>query len=176
MSHFSVLALGFVDEEELKKAMAPYNESTYNPNSKWDYWNTEDTLTIKDLKDQREKRLSAFDRKPYDLMWDIIVEGIDHPEIKTPERFQLLYGAPDKESLLELYGDRETFIDEKKNIFAVSYCVITPEGWFEPGEVGWWGMSSASNKDEYEWEKNYYSKFIESRDDDEIVYLIDCHI
>lgn len=150
--------------------------STYNPNSKWDYWNIQNTLSISDLKTAREKQLAEFERKPYDIMWDIIVEDTDHPELKGIERFQLLYGAPDKENMLALYGDRETFVEHYRNSYSASYCVITPYGWHEPGTVGWWGTSSASPEDEYNWENKYYSRFIEPMDDDETVYLIDCHI
>ena len=261
MSHYSLLAIGFNDEDELEKAMAPYDESlevapyisktkeqiladgiesykerceiiaaykkdpvkavekygkraksiyedrrkrgypnfkepekyyewyvegetidengnllsTYNPNSKWDYYTVHETMTIGDLKKEREEQLTNFDASRFEMIWNIIVNG-EKPSVTGIEIFSLLYGQPNKEEMLRIYGTKENYISHYKNNYYASYSVLTPQGWFEPGKVGWWGTSSATFDEEKEFRETYYAKFIEPYDDNAPVYRIDCHI
>lgn len=261
MSHYSVLAIGFKDEETLENALAPYDEglevapyisktkeqiladgiesykerceiikayeenpfkaaekygdraakiyedrhkrqypnfkdpekyyewyvedetvdengnllTTYNPNSKWDYYSVEETITIGDLKKEREEYLAYFNPSRYEMVWEIIVNGAK-PSVTGIEMFALLYGQPNKEEMLRIYGTKENYINHYKNNYYASYSVITPQGWFEPGKVGWFGMSSATFDEEKTFRETYYAKFIEPYDDDTPVYRIDCHI
>ena len=104
-----------------------------------------------------------------------MVNGIK-PEKMDPDHFMLLWGVPSKEEMLKLYKSKEEYISFHRDTFCPSYSVLLPEGWFEPGTVGSFGLSTASAEEEYEFRKNYYKEFIEPFHDDTNVFVIDCHI
>ena len=58
-----------------------------------------------------------------------------------------------------------------------TYAVVTPDGeWHEPGEMGWWGISFATDEEEANW-YNEYSKFIDmANKNNYLVTIVDCHI
>ena len=150
--------------------------STYNPNSKWDYYSVEEVTTIKAIKELYQRYREEFDKQQaprYSRMWDVIVEG-QKPE---PDMFFMLWGAPNREYLLSTHKTKEAFLEFKKNSYAPSYAVLTTtSGWYAPGNVGWFATSSAGPQDEESFAANYYKMFVEPYDDDTPVYLIDCHI
>lgn len=57
-----------------------------------------------------------------------------------------------------------------------TYAIVTPDGkWIAPGEVGWFGMSTATDNEEEQWFKNY-SKLLASFDPSLYITIVDCHI
>ena len=56
------------------------------------------------------------------------------------------------------------------------YEVVMPDGeWYEPGQMGWWGVSGASPKSQGEWDENYH-KILEEADPNWTITIVDCHI
>ena len=52
------------------------------------------------------------------------------------------------------YGSKEKYI-EVSTAFS-TYAVLTPDGeWHEPGEMGWWGISHASDEEEKKYKMWY---------------------
>ena len=150
--------------------------TTYNPNSRWDYYTVEETMTIGDLKKEREKYLANIDSSKYEMIWEIIVNEVKPSGVTGINLFSLLYGQPNKEELLRIYGTKENYINHYKNNNCASYSVLTPQGWMEPGKVGWFGMSSATFDEEKTFRETYYAKFIEPYENNTTVFRIDCHI
>lgn len=63
------------------------------------------------------------------------------------------------------------------NTMFSTYAVLTPDGeWYEPGKMGWWGISNARPEEETEFEKNYEEKFIKTANPEWKLTIIDCHI
>lgn len=149
--------------------------SNDNPNSKWDYYSVERETTIGELKKEFENARRNFDPSRYEYIWDTVVNGTK-PEKMDLNHFMLLWNVPSKEKMLELYKTKEEYISFQRNMFCPSYSVLLPEGWFEPGTVVSFGMSTASADEEHIFRKDYYKNFIEPFSDDTIVYVIDCHI
>lgn len=56
----------------------------------------------------------------------------------------------------------------------VPYAIVNKDGWFEKGEMGWWGMSNDKYTDA-EWSAEF-SKLFDELPDDTLINLIDCHI
>jgi len=57
-----------------------------------------------------------------------------------------------------------------------TYAVLTPDGeWHEPGQMGWWGMSHASQEDEKLWDEAY-ENFLKEADPNWTITIVDCHI
>ncbi len=42
--------------------------------------------------------------------------------------------------------------------------------------MGWWGMSSESADEMYDWDIHFEERFIETADPDWYIVLVDCHI
>ena len=57
----------------------------------------------------------------------------------------------------------------------ITYAIVDEEEWYAPGEVGWFGGSSETDKEYLEWENKYIEK-IKEYDDDMFLIFIDCHI
>ena len=182
---------GLSDEECYAKMAADYEDdmkdsdgnlySTYNPQSKWDWWteggrwggllrrksdgeecDSEEIGNLDFAMDDAEfKRAARF--------WDVVVEGApqkDGEEIRsiwTPEYYKSHYGT--KEKYAKAMASFNT------------YAVLTPDGvWHAPGEMGWWGCSSESGDEMQDWNEHYMERFIESADPNDILTIVDCHI
>ena len=67
-----------------------------------------------------------------------------------------------------------------KNIDFTDFCtraVLLPDGqWHEPGEMGWWGMSSETKEEHDDWVSTYNSRFIETANPEWTITIVDCHI
>ena len=154
--------------------------STYNPNSKWDWysiggrWNG--MLKLKDGSRSNSAPVSELDLAPDEdeykgalRFWEVAVEG---EKKKEGENIFTLYRP---EYYLKKYGNKEAFAKSAASFS--TYAVLLPDGeWCEPGQMGWWGMSSASPEDEGAWSRDYEKNFIEKADPDWTITLVDCHI
>ena len=153
--------------------------STYNPDSKWDWWSVGgrwsgmlrlngepvDTGRVGDLE-------FPFDKEAYEYalrFWNVV---IDHNPARPGEEYHTLYK---EEYYREFYGDRETYARQMAEFS--TYAVVTPDGeWHAPGNMGWWGCSSESGEESRDWYDNYKERFLDSADKDLTMTVVDCHI
>ena len=81
-------------------------------------------------------------------------------------------------SILETENDvlsREEYVDQYK-VFS-SYAVIDHSGeWYEPGEMGWFGCSSANNDEVREFKRSVFETWIKPLPDNTLLSVYDCHI
>ena len=154
--------------------------STYNPKSKWDWWEVGGRWTGilkmggKPVSSGRfgDLTLSHDDKEAYAYhlrFWDVVV---DHQPAKPGEDFTSFY----RESYYrEYYGDRETYARYQTQFS--TYAVVTPDGvWHGKGEMGWWGCSSESADQAKDWEEHYKERFLDTADPDWVLTIVDCHI
>ena len=149
--------------------------STYNPDSKWDWyvvggrWSGE--LRKKDgtpVDEGYAKDLDfSSDKEEYDehiKWWKENVEG---------DGKDLFYK---KEYYIDRYKNAETFATICSSPHA--RAVVTPDGeWHEPGVMGWFGFSSESNEDGLKWDLEFHKTFIEPAiENNWYVTVVDCHI
>lgn len=122
------------------------------------------------------------DVKTWGDFWDEFVLGKLPPEIaaldKKGQNTYLsdkygftLYGP---EYYRDFYKTKEEYI-RRQGVWT-TYAVVDNKGWYEPGKMGWFGMSDTTAESEAEWDNNYRSRFIDTLDPDDEVYIIDCHI
>jgi hypothetical protein len=155
--------------------------STYNPNSKWDWYEVggrfSGMLKRKDGGDCDAAIVSDIDFSDDEAVyyrslrfWDEVVEK--RKETHVGDEFFSFYKP---EYYLEFYGDRETYA---KSMAAWSTrAVVTPDGeWHEPGRMGWWGMSSDTPDSSKDWYAKFRERFIDSADPNWILTIVDCHI
>lgn len=155
--------------------------STYNPKSKWDWYEIggrfSDMIKLKNGEYVGEAKVKDIDFSP-DLktyndairFWEIAVE--DAPLMNGEEKPFIYYK---KEYYLERYKNKENYA--KRCTEWGTYAVVTPDGvWHEPGQMGWWGISTASPEDEAGWDEHFYERFIETADPEWTLTIVDCHI
>ena len=143
--------------------------STYNPDSKWDWycvggrWAGEiipnDEAKVKDIdfSPDKEKHEEAI------KFWKENVVGDGNS------------GFFKKEYYIERFQTAEKYA-EYCACFS-TYAVVTPDGeWHAPGEMGWFGISSESDEDYRDWYDHYKERFIDSADPEWVLTIVDCHI
>lgn len=173
--------------------------STYNPKSKWDWYqiggrfNGMLTLINSDLKpnygyatddfssNENNGVNSAFVRH---VKWytpltekekqDIIKWWNINVENQPGEKDEYFFYKP--EWFKQRYKNVETYIKIQETLTFRS--VVTPDGeWYEPGKMGWWGCSLSSPEDDLEWDLHFKERFIDPIDDfDLVATVVDCHI
>lgn len=148
--------------------------STYNPNSRWDYYTVQEETTVGEILEG-----SSVNEELCRATYKALADGdvTDYERITGYPAVAGLFGRPTGEEFKKLYGNsEEEYLAYCKAHSFMTYCVLTPSGWEEPGKVGWFGMSSASREAEKEWQDNYADRFLKPYNPDETVYIIDCHI
>lgn len=157
--------------------------STYNPNSKWDWWVIGGRFSCEHLRDKNTKEYTDeiwardLDAQPdpeeYETRakwWNDWVEDGD-PTLKEQVTFDY---SP--EWYKETYGDKETYA--LINSLPIFRAVVTPDGvWHEKGTVGWFGMSYETPEESLDWDVNFMERFITPAiKNDCFLTVVDCHI
>lgn len=172
--------------------------STYNPNSKWDWYSIGGRFPGKlKAKDGKHGEGSAFNSNPrvngeFDSArvrdidfsmdmekynkairyWEVVVEKQPLREDENPDDFHNWYRDGYYE---EYYRDKETYA--KICASYNTYAVVTPDGkWYEKGQMGWWGMSSETGDESLDWDLHYKERFLDTADPDWTLTIVDCHI
>lgn len=104
--------------------------------------------------------------------WELYVEGKKAISDHDKELIKNVFYK--KEYYVEKYGNKETYA-KLTNAFS-TYAVLKNGEWFEPGQMGWFGCSSASPADEREFSEKYFDTFIKDLPDDTLITVVDCHI
>ena len=167
-------AIEYYEEEDLDK----YGNvlSTYNPNSKWDWYQIggrfsglfgdkfPDTIQVKDFPKfeiESEDKLKEKYPKDYKYYQDLI-SG------KEKSLYRLSY-------LKERYPTFKDYILE--SLAVTTYAVLDADNnWHEPGKMGWFASTTATTTDEINWTNEYYNNFIMNLPKDYWLTVGDCHI
>ena len=171
--------------------------STYNPNSKWDWYSyggrfcnyiapylkKEFTESLENISDDDEVAIRlkdiSFDEVPEyregaQRFWEVFVEKQPLKEGEDKRDFFSLYN---EDYYVKRYGTKENYCKEQASF--CPYAFVTPNGkWYEPGRMGWFGMSMASDDDEKAWftKSREMLMKLQKEKPDLIVNVIDCHI
>ena len=192
-------------EYRIDNILAPYDESLSVPRyiaqtkaeiaRDWRHLYTEGIG--KDIEDERLARLREdnsdecwwefftrdFDKLPEDI------ESYDHTSyeynkeyIDKDGNFTVTYNPKSKWDWYEIGGRYSDVIDGNielvKNLPKdfVTYAFVDLDGnWHEPGRMGWFGVSSATEEELKKFYDNYYDNFLNGHEDCFIV-IVDCHI
>ena len=169
-----------------------------NPNAKWDWYSIggrwkgllkakagihgESSLVMPI--ENKEGRYSSAKVKDIDFTpdktkyekalrwWEVVIE--DSP-LRPGENKEDFFNFYKKEYLIKKYKDKETYarIDSSFN----TYAVVLPDGtWCEKGKMGWWGCSSETPEESYDWDMSYKQNFIDKADPEWTLTIVDCHI
>lgn len=165
-------AIKYYSEEEISKDGGIY--STYNPDSKWDWYEIGGRWSNRlIINDKNNEILHVNYAKVKDIRWDLMKENIkkhlpSYEKAKKENEWR-------KEDFLRKYPTEQSYIEGCTRFY--TYAVLTPDGeWYEPGKMGWWGISSATPEEEEKFERNYEEKFIKTADPEWFLTIVDCHI
>lgn len=188
---------GKTDEDLWKSVAEDYDNrtdaagniySTYNPNSKWDWYQEggrwggllrlkpEVVARNDGFKTADEARVGDIDFSPekekYEdalRFWDVIVDG------KEQEDGEDIWTIYNPDYYLHRYGDRETYASLQSQFG--TFAVLTPDGvWHEQGQMGWFGCSGETDEEARDWMEHYQERFLDTADPDWILTIVDCHI
>lgn len=87
----------------------------------------------------------------------------------------LLYNGKMTNSARILKIDWKRMKEKAKSAFSI-WAVLDNTGWHEPGNMGWWGISSAEPADESKWSINWEKTFITTENKNKYITIVDCHI
>lgn len=147
--------------------------TTYNPNSKWDWYSvggrwTEEALQYGATVGETNWKHSQEYLDERKQFWKDWVLG------ENRERFGEVFFMYKPEYYLEKYKNLENFL--KANTYRHGYAILTPDGvWHEPGRMGWFS-SLGEMEDELDFEINAYDRCIKNLPPETPVTFVDCHI
>lgn len=140
---------GGIDEKGL------FYWSTYNPKSKWDWWSLggrwSGELLLKPGTGGVEGEAGTFNNET----------GIDMAFLKDVD--------------FEAIKERGTN-DEHENPEFVTHSVLDENGWHEPSEMGWWGMTYNETETWEQWCAKYHERWLSNPTDKTVIAVVDCHI
>lgn len=160
--------------------------STYNPNSKWDWYQIGGRFSgLLKIKNQDlycdSAKISDVDfyykdpekAKIQERYWDLVVNKKE-PTEEDKRDFWLAF-TPEKEYFLERYGSKENYVDQMTQ--TRTYAILLPDSnWYEAGEMGWFGISHASTNDEKTFDESYFNILDLEKYKDYYITIVDCHI
>lgn len=160
--------------------------STYNPNSKWDWYSIggrwAGLLKTKDGEEVDECLVSELDLsvdknspepefEHQKRFWEVVVEGKPLEEGEDKEDYFTIYKP---EYYKETYGDCQTFC-EKSCSFS-TYALLDANGvWHEPGRMGWFACDDSTPDSRADYDK-FFEDYLKNADPDWTVTVVDCHI
>lgn len=159
--------------------------STYNQNSKWDWyviggrWNG--CLPIKGEESTQEERNQYKDDvsnncckiKDIELKREATEEEITEMK-ETYEKMTTEGNWYKPEYYKQKYPTFESYMDAQLEFS--TYALLTSNGeWVEPGAMGWFGMSAATPEEEAKFANTFKETLTKENPEDYFV-LVDCHI
>jgi hypothetical protein len=183
-------AEGGIDEEGL------FYWSTYNPQSKWDWWSLggrwSGRLVLKDGAKGVEGRPGVGNNKTgIDAAYfkDIDFETMRQNQIKRMEEYytefiekakvgtdpsiemgEWIYNIHDDESM-------EQMIIRKIGLGEITASAVLDEnGWHEPHKMGWFGCTYDETETYETWCNKLRERFLSNTTENTIIAMVDCHI
>jgi hypothetical protein len=166
--------------------------STYNPNSKWDWYSIGGRWTgfFKPKNGAKGKlgRSGAFGNQPEENHFDsMLKKDIDFEGMKAEERAKrekwwneaqekIKQGDKNAAWMFDIHdGDtKESYINRGEDGI-MTFAVVKDGKWYEQAEMGWWGCTGDKKISDEEWAKQY-TKLIDSLPDNTLLTVVDCHI
>jgi hypothetical protein len=170
--------------------------STYNPQSKWDWYEVggrwKNSLILKNGKRADKAKIKdvyfhGHSERP--IEYKDVVDAIrdnPHPILRYIETATAELGTEWDQAIdgkdfykpeyyLRKYKTKENYI-EQSLIFS-TYAIITADGkWHAPGEMGWFGCSNETVEESNMFVDQYYETFIKNANPEHYIIIVDCHI
>lgn len=159
--------------------------TTYNPNSKWDWYSIGGRwmgyFTVKDGVEEKLGKSGVFDNKAEEGTADIVkVKDIDIAKAKEAdkENVEKQYKAYTKENypfsdVKKGETKKEYVLRKTKDHPLLPFAFVDSDGvWHERAKMGWWGITTNERDG---WNETF-TKWFESLDPETELTAVDCHI
>lgn len=159
--------------------------STYNPNSKWDWYQTGGRFSdivplvgggFADEASMEDVDIDAHDSDSYDgafRFWKLYIDG-EEPKTQK-DKDAIKYAFYTKEFYTERYDNAEDYANSCSEFSF--YAALLPDGrWIEPGTMGWFGVSSATADDDRRWRSIRKDILRQAKENNWYITIVDCHI
>lgn len=136
--------------------------TTYNPNSKWDWYDIGGRW--RDIILTSEINNDTFEHNSFAELF-----GGNDSNRETPEGYKWVNGARIKEidfkKMEEIYNKPFTL-----------WALVDEYNWYEQGKMGWWALNDATEESEEAF-KRFFKEYLENPDNqDKYLVVVDCHI
>lgn len=147
--------------------------TTYNPNSKWDWYSIGGRWSdlLDNIKGEKVLVAKIKDINFNSLRNDPVIINQLKEEWEMNIAGDSFYKP---EYFIQKYKDLEGYI--KYNLTFSTYAVLNNDGWHEPGQMGWFATTDATVDQERDWNSTYYETFIANVDPELYLIIVDCHI
>lgn len=132
--------------------------TTYNPQSKYDYYSEIETLGF----------------------YEWLASGAKESDEELRHQWEIFSTRGDgfftKQYYTDRYGSEDIFIKAQR--LPQGWAVVTPDGeWHEPGRVIWFGMDTSTAESYADWVDHFDERFVKPYEDETVtVVMLDCHI
>ena len=150
--------------------------STYNPNSKWDWYTTgfmarfgvDGTfIKLKDIILENED----FDLKATEREWDLLTGQTEATKEEKENGFFTIWNP---QYYFDRYGDKETYIKLKQIDYP--YAFVDSDNWYEQGEMGWFACDNADKNSILAFVDAWVDYIRKSENSEKYLVFVDCHI
>jgi hypothetical protein len=173
--------------------------STYNPDSKWDWYEIggrwTGSLKLKRGKkgirgkpgifgDHTERDPTRCDQcKIKDVNWKVMHKEAQDGVKSTWDTlmnpgdncmYRPSYVDIQRQLHIDMYGTKEEYV-KRRGIWTTYALLSESDGWVEPGQMGWFGCSSADTKSRDEYDEKFV-QIVKSYPKDTMITVVDCHI
>lgn len=150
------------DDNDIGKDGEVY--STYNPNSKWDWYEIGGRYKKVLLTNVNNNNIFEVEDNPF---FDLIMAREINKE--APQGYKWVDGAKIKDI------DFNKMEEITKKPF-YTWALVDECNWYEQGKMGWWAISDATEKSKDDF-VNQFKKYIELPENQEkYMIIVDCHI
>ena len=159
--------------------------SLFNPQAKWDWYviggrwagslMRKVKLTYSEEPDSYEDDINSY-AQIKDLRFRKLITPEQHKQIE--ETYNKFIEKGDGFFNAEYYTRRYPTFDKflKEQLTFSTYSLLTSDGeWHEPGEMGWFGISTAAPEEERDF-SDVFAELIKKEDEENYFVLVDCHI
>lgn len=175
--------------------------STYNPNSKWDWYSLggrwTGTLKLKEgvkvIKSSEPSWAIGYEQpkegytdfaQVKDIDWTPDYTNLEHYKrfweinvenspLKENEKAEDFRSFYNANYYLKEYGTKENYIEDNCNI--KTYAILNHGEWIEAGQMGWFGCSNAT-QDGYAVYRQVFKDIIKNLNPEDYVAIVDCYI
>lgn len=173
----------YYDEEDIKSDGSVFERS--NPNAKWDWYEVGGRFcnlipltdgSFDNEADMCDVNINYRDEKEYTRaikFWKLYIDG--EIPVTEEEKEIIKYSLYKKEYYTKRYKDAEDYADDCSAF--TFYAALLPNGeWLEPGSVGWWGISLATEEAEIAWRSKVKDVLKQAQKENWHITIVDCHI
>lgn len=179
-------SFGWTDEQKEEISDGTNVDMGFNKNIDWEGMMAETSEKARQHWDEVASIMGVVDNKITQpkQSWEELIDLYDIDEArKIWHKDPIVKKFNDSDLRRGIFGSigdynmtKEEYIATKGNGRISTFAVLLDGKWISQGEMGWWGMSSATQKEEIDWNKGFYERFIKDLNPDAFIAIIDCHI